>query len=159
MGKFAPILSQIDLIQTQAGASTYAYPSTAIELIDVIFDNKKLYPMTVTELRSVNAHVWRDHKGPPIGYIEDTSDGTIRVVPAPQENGDSFVGKPLDATYPHNNLAVFHVEKRSTSLRWTELYLALLILAREFERESNHQDQALAKFTKQLSDLILSLII
>lgn len=112
--------------------------------------NRQLSSASLVELEG-RSKQWRERTGSPTVYTtEREDDRTFRIFPA------------LDRVYDVNDIGapvILYTEHRTNSLPdILHLPLALLTLAREYERESNHRDTGFADISRALAMHILSLV-
>lgn len=156
-----PWMTNASLVATVAGTSEYVLASTQVKLLAVFFDNKQLARLTVQEA-SVLDPQWRDRSGFPFAYVvEAEPQKTFRLYPNPDTASKAFsfpTGQPLGLDFPAYSVVVFHTETRTNVLPWLELPVALEVLAREFERESNHRDLEFSGLARQLGAILFSMV-
>lgn len=156
-----PWLTQATLISITAGTAIYTPATSVIRILDTYYDDRVLRPATLKEMESINP-AWRDARGTPIAYVnEDETAKDFRLYPNPEVTSKDFIflfGSPFGLDYPEYAVAIVHTETRIDLPAWLEMPTAFEVLAREFMRESNHQDVAFAKMCKQVADLLLSLV-
>lgn len=123
-----------------------------VRVLAVFYQNRQLRHATITELDAWNP-AWRDERGRPVAYTtEEESDRTIRLYPQPTQTmptGDLTTDPPL---------AFLYTEQRTTVPDWLDLPVALLVLARELQRESNHRDLDTATIARALAMDMLKMV-
>ena len=68
-------------------------------------------------------------------------------------------GEPLGRDYPLYNLALIHTEYRADVMPYLEPALTFYVLAREYARESDHVNPAMAALCHEFADLCLEMIL
>lgn len=117
------------------------------KLLALFFNGRQLSEVSRQELSAMSQH-WYDEIGEPIAYTRDDEDNAVvRIYPRPRRldtTGES-VGSLRDS------FAAIYTDVSSAAIP-DELLLpvSLLILHREFERESNHRDTAAAEIWKAI---------
>lgn len=89
---------------------------------------------------------WPDRIGRPVAFTTD-------------QRGDRFLRLfPKNDTFDVNSVVLFYTQSvRTTSIQdFYALPLALLVLAREFERESNHRDMDFSKACRALGTQLMN---
>jgi len=122
-----------------------------------------LSQLTLRELEALNPG-WRNVVGSPIAYTPEAETvKTIEVYPTPFTTSPAIVpvhGLPTGQDYvgtPGNGLSI-HSENRTDATPYLTLPIALKVLAREYTRESGHQDFAFATLAGQLGDMLLEML-
>ena len=161
LGHSTDHLSNLSLVTGVAAQSVYSAPAPAVRVLAVYYGQSELYAETYAGLASAAGQDWRATTGEPVSYTTiDTDDRSVRLFPVPVLPGESFV--PLSglfgAAYPDYNVFFAHTEERTEVPEYLELYLALAILAREFARDSTHQDYAFAGAAKMLASIALAAV-
>lgn len=151
---------EINLIPSVADTAQYAYPSDAVNLLAVFYDDKQLSRATIREMdaHSIN---WRDERGTPDDVVTEFEDAkTFRLAPTPDRASADFIfmGTPLGSEYPEYTCAALYQQKRDDLPAYFDLYMALEILSREFSRESDHRDLRFAQACQQLAALVLRMV-
>jgi len=153
-------LTNATLVQVPA-ANRFTFAGSIIELRAVIWDQTELSKLTLREVESLNPE-WRNEKGAPRAYIlEGETTKTVALYPAPAIPAQAFTGgggEPLGADYPTYSVVLIHTEVRTDVLVYLELPLALLIVEREFIRESDHRDAAFATAAGDFGRALLQLV-
>lgn len=156
-----PWLTQATLISITANTAIYTPATSVIRILGTFYDDRVLISATPREMESISS-TWRDARGTPIAYVnEDEGAKDFRLYPNPEVTSKDFIflfGSPFGLDYPEYAVAIVHTETRTNLPAWLEMPVAFEVLAREFMRESNHQDVAFAKTCKQMADLLLSLV-
>jgi hypothetical protein len=143
------------------GSTSVALPNNLLEIVCIIYDDTVLSPLMLRELEALNPG-WRNVTGNPIAYtLEAETSKTIEVFPTPFTTSPPIVpvhGLPTGEDYVPGNGISIHSESRVDALPYLTLPLALKVLAREYVRESAHQDFAFGTLCDQLGDLLLKLL-
>lgn len=137
----------------------YDAPPPAVRILAVFYDDRELSRESADSLQSLQPD-WRDRIGMPVCYVLDSEgDRRFRFFPRPQESSKDLsfpTGTPFGADFPGYAGAMLYTEARQDVPPWLELPLALLILAREFARESTeHRDLAFADGCGKLAARLL----
>ena len=148
-------------IKFPAGQTTVTLPSTLLNLISVVYDDTVLSELMLRELEALTTG-WRNTSGSPVAFTTETVTAkTIEVFPAPFETSPLIIpvhGLPTGEDYVPGNGISIHSEFRTDPRPILTLPIALLVLAREYARESDHQDFAFASACKALGDLLLGML-
>lgn len=163
------VLAQDDEWLTQATAlsfnentSVVSLPLTLINILDIFYDDQRMSEMSLRDLQNTYGPEWRNMAGKPEAYtLESQTTKTIEICPVPDATSPAIIpihGLPLGWDYAPYNGAVIHTETRNDVPEYLEMPLALRILAREFARESDHMDLALAASAGQLAVLLLEMM-
>lgn len=141
-----------------ADTLTYALPAEAIRLIGVFYDSRWLYRENDEGTQLYDAY-WRTSRGFPVAFTPNTEDvDNIDLVPRPTIAGETVgVATPF-TTFPRHNLTVVYTANLTDVQPWEELATAAEILAREFGRESDHQDQTAAKAWREFAQTLFEVI-
>lgn len=150
------------LVATVAGTNQYTPPSNTVELLHVFYDNRVLYKETHRALEGINPQ-WRDERGTvPTSYvIEDETNEQFRVHPTPTVSSKDFsfvLGEPMGRDFPEYAVCAIHTETRDDLPAFLEMPVALLVLHREFSRESDHKDLKFADTCKVIADMLLRMV-
>lgn len=96
---------------------------------------------------------WRDRVGDPIAYVtEAKNDRLVRFFPKPDR---TIEDKPFND--PQGAPTVIYTERRGVGIPAQLLMpITMLLLAREFERESSHRDQDFSSICQALGDTMLN---
>jgi hypothetical protein len=118
-----------------ANDSTVVLPSDAVALIGVFWDGVWLYEEDLASLETEDKD-WRDVEGTPHSYTqENENDDTFTLFPKPDTQG---------------TITFLYTQRRLNLPAWLEFPMAFDILAREFNRDSDHRDTVQAGAFKQL---------
>lgn len=155
-------LTQASLITLTEGVTTASLPGNAVEILGLYYDNEALTEMNLTDLKYIFGENWRQQKGRPRAYTEEAETRkTVEVCPAPNVPSSAVIpvhGLPLGEDFPTYNGVIINSETRNDVPVHLELPLALLILRREYARESDHQDLAFAESAGALGDMLLEMM-
>lgn len=142
-------------------AAVQSFPANVVNLLGVFYGAHQLEPAKLRELEYVNPQ-WRDELGEPTNYVEDGETvHTFRLYPAPIAPPTTFAfpfGEPFGRGYPDEAVVILHSETRVTLPDYLDLPVALLIVEREFQRESDHQHPVFAKSAGELARMMLMLV-
>ncbi len=135
-----------------------------INLLGIIYDDREIDEIPLRQLEMLDPW-WRDSKGITTSYTEeDVSKKTIALYPTPDRPstplGGTF-GEPLGGDYATYNAIVFYSQAALDPIQppfYLELPTALRIMAREFNRESDHPDPALSALSDQLTMLFKEML-
>lgn len=156
-----PIMMAVSLDSIVSGQGPYDYPAGAIELFDVFFDGKIL-SCERQETLEVLSRTWQSSTGTPIAWVKENEEkAQYRLYPKSTAATGSMSfpnGEPFGVDLPDNALVIIHSEYRQDVLPWMEDWIALEIAAREFSRESDHQDPAIAKALADTGQLLRQMV-
>lgn len=141
---FNEILTGTELVPVKAGNPEYILVEDTMRALEFHANGGRLDPIDITSLQSVFGVGWRTRTGTPLGYTqEEENEKTFRLVPSPTQD---------------DTITVIRTEARTDVPVWLELPIALDVLGREYQRESDHQDVAFAQIARQLSLLLFKLV-
>lgn len=148
-----------EFIAVTEATAVYAFPTAAIRLLAVIFDDHQLRPTLRRALEAYDS-AWRSRKGTPRSWLtQDEDTRTFRLVPVPPQDGQAIgTSTPFIGAFPAENLTVVYTENVTDVLPWDELWVALEVLSREYGRESDHHDPMFATTAYQLAQLIRAMV-
>jgi hypothetical protein len=150
------------LLPVVRGTSEYVMPDAEGRTYAIFYDDILLSKATLRELEAVNAR-WRDKVGRPISWVEqDTPDHTFRITPTPEENSQDFIflfGSPFGHDFPFRAVAAIIGERRDDLPDWLDVPLALSVLGREYERDSDHRDPQFALACRTIGTSLLALVL
>lgn len=148
-------------ITVTEGQATVNLPPNLLNLLQVIYDDTVLSRLELRELANLRFG-WRNVPGQPVGYtIEAEQIKTIEVYPVPTQTSPQIVpvhGLATGLDYVPGNGISIHSEWRQNVLPYLTLPVALACLAREYQRESDHQDFSFAGLCTQLSQLLFKML-
>lgn len=161
LGHNSEHLTNISLVTGVALQAAYEAPAPAVRILSVFYGQRELYAETFKGLGASAGPFWRGVLGDPLSYTTaDTNDLEVRLFPVPVHPGETYI--PLTglfgASYPDYNVFLLHTEERTEVPAYLELYLAMIILSREFARDSPHQDYTFASACAALATLCLSAV-
>ena len=141
--------------------TTVNLPAPLLSLITLIYDDTVLSDLELRELESLNPG-WRNTVGSPIAFTRQAETvKTVEVFPAPFKTSPPIIpvhGLPTGRDYtPGNGIAIYE-ELRADCLEYLILPIALLVLEREYIRESSHQDFAFGVACGQLGAELLKML-
>jgi hypothetical protein len=138
----------------------YAFPSTAIRILAVLYDHRHLRPIMRRGLESYDpAH--RAREGRPAAFTtQDEDQRTLRLIPVPDVDGLAVgaLDPLVDPEFPGNNLTLVYTAAVTDVAPEDELWLALEVLAREFGHESDHYDPQFSKLARQLATMLRAMV-
>lgn len=154
--------TQKTLIDSTPEVATYELPANALKLLYTFYDDRVLHPIKPWELDWFSPN-WRDRRGKPVSAVTMfEQDKQFRLYPVPvdpqDENFAFLLGDPFGNPGRTNSIAVLHTEIRTDVQEWLDLPLALLVLEREYQRESRHKDAVLAQSFGDLGRLFLEVL-
>lgn len=154
-------LSVFTLVPIPLGGGAIELPTQIVSVHSMFYDDEQLGEITLKEAQYLNPN-WRDQPGVPHSYIFDGEQRkTFRLDPFPLVASKPFVfvhGSPLGQDFPAYAVEVAAIESRVDVLFQMELATALLVLEKEFERESDHKDGAFAQAAGQLGRIFLEMV-
>ena len=125
-----------------AGQFSYTLDTSQLSVLAFIYNGTQLGYLPLRELEALD-YGWRLRKGRPRSYTTETETArTLDFYPTPAETGD---------------IVVIGTQGRANVPVQFELPLALLILEREFLRESDHTDVEFAKLCGRMGNDLLTL--
>jgi hypothetical protein len=141
---FREVLTGTETIPVTAGTPEYALADDTIRALEVHLASGRIDPNSIQALQSVLGVNWRNQSGSVLAYTSDEQDDDdIRLVPIPAQN---------------DTLTIIRTETRTNLPVWLELPVALEILHREYQRESDHQDVAFAEHAHLMSVALFTLV-
>ena len=156
-----PILTQGTLISLTMKEREFNVPSQVLDVLGVIWDKRELGKLRLREVEALNPS-WRTAVGTPSSFIEQAETAkTLALYPTPfQASGPNTAphGEPLGQDYPLYSIVLINTETRQNVMYYLELPLALLILEREFIRESDHKDEDFAGVAGAFGRFLLNCI-
>jgi len=143
-----------------AGQRTLTLNPFQLTVDRFIYDNLELGQLALRELESLDPG-WRNRRGTPHSYtIEALPARVLALYPAPLlaslPDLGTF-GEPLGRDFPPYTAVIIGSEYRQAVPIQFELPLALLIMEREFSRESDHTDIEFAAWCKKLGGDLLKM--
>lgn len=145
-------LTGASYVATTQGTSQYSYPTSALRLLGLMHDAKTLQISDIGEAQSYDRQ-WRTTRGEPLAWlVEQESRRTFTLVPVPNYTGSTVgVATPF-TTFPAGNVTAIYTETRTDVHPWEELYVALVVAARELARDSDHTDLQLSEALSKLAE-------
>lgn len=158
------IVTEIALVSVSAADATFTAPTEAAEVLACFYGHRELSIEGKTALEAFYGVQWRALEGPPRAVtLEDEDKRTFRMVPKPTQDSAPYVplhgASPLGRDYPHANVAVLYSKATDDPPYYLKLPIALEVLAREFERESDHRDRAFAGTARMLATRSLAMVL
>lgn len=136
-----------------AGTATYTVSTSLRKLYALCFGGRELSHETLAALDSLGS-TWRDEVGEPLAYIEQLQeDRTLRIYPAP----DRASAGPNSVVTEIDRFLFIGTALMSTIPDYLRLPAALWVLAREYERESDHRDIPFAKLCRAMAEKLFLL--
>lgn len=142
---FIELLTGIENILVADEIPAYKVALDTIRVLEVHSGNVGRLDRTDGQsLRAYFGSDWRHRRGTPIAHTATDQDSdVVRLVPIP-DCGDL--------------LTIIRTELVDCLPKWLELPVALLIISREFQRESGHQDVAFAQIAQELAALFFLMV-
>lgn len=143
-----------------AGDATTDLPPNILSVLAFVWDSTQLGLLELRELEALDPG-WRNRPGSPSSFTIDTINArrlALYPQPALPSGPDlGIFGEPLGRDYPVYSTVFIGAERRADVPPQYELPLALLILQREFSRESDHTDTDFAQLAGQMGAQLLSM--
>jgi hypothetical protein len=154
-------LSTFTLVPLTSAGSSVQMPVQIIKTLAMFYDDEQLGEMTLKQAQYLNDN-WRDQPGVPHSYVFDgETRKNFRLDPYPMVASKPFIfihGSPLGQDFPAYAVAIAAIETRVNVLFQMEIAVALLVLEKEFERESDHKDDAFAQAAGQMGRIFLEMV-
>lgn len=162
-GSYPDVLATVGtaFIATVADQERYSIPtaSAARTPLMIFWDDLQLLQLRKQEAWEYD-QAWRDGPRPQVvGYTFDPEDRTaFSLVPPPSRAGATIgANTPLAVTtWPQENITIIYATSDTAFAGTTyddlKLPIALEVLAREFARDSDHQDLAFTSYCHGLAD-------
>lgn len=146
--------------QTEVNLGTLSY----VNLLGVVYDDREIDEIPLRQLEMLDPY-WRDSRGITTSFTrEDETGKFVALYPTPNITsnplGGTF-GEPLGGDYTTYNAVVFFSIAPLDPLQppyYLELPTAMRVMAKEFNRESDHPDPALCALSDQLSQLFKDML-
>jgi hypothetical protein len=134
-----------ETIAAVAGEAVYTMLNENMEILEMhLASSGRIDAASIKALQSLFGADWRDRKGTPLAYTTDEeTDGDFRLIPEPTAS---------------DTITMLRKESRTDIPTWLELPLALEIVSREFQRESDHQDIVFAELSHQLATILFQFV-
>lgn len=136
-------------------------PPTLLNLLILIYDDQVLSRLGLREMESLRRG-WRNVHGTPVAYtLESETAKTVEVFPTPLTTSPPIIpvhGLPTGLDYQPGNGISIHVENRQNALPILTIPLALMVLSREYVRESDHRDMAFAALCQEAAMMLLKML-
>ncbi len=149
-------LTTAQLANFQAGGTELVLPSDLHVLKGVIYGDAQIDDMTLRQLEHADRR-WRERSGKPRGFTTETETAkTIALYPTPDVDAQPYSGSlpTFGLGYPQFNGAVFYSGYRDPVPIQLELIIVFWILAREYSRESDHQNAEWATFAQNMVEIL-----
>ena len=141
------------------GSTAVNLPDTLLNILTIIHDDTVLSDLTLRELEALSNGNWRAEKGVVVAYTRESETvKTIEVYKTPTQTSPLIVpvhGLPTGEDYNPGNGISIHSEFRQDAMPYLTIPLALLVLAREYYRQSPHIDFAFAGLCEGLGRMLL----
>ncbi len=156
-----PFLFEATLLPVSLDQHTFTLPDFAVNLQSVWYDDRALDAATLQHMQAISPQ-WRDAQNQPCTYVtEQETERTFRLFPRPTHPSKDFIfltGSPFGIDFPSYSVAVLHTTHPSDAPDLLDLMIAHRILAREFSRESQHQDLEYAQRCEILYQLLRQML-
>lgn len=140
---------------------TYTKDDDMNRILEIFFGDTALSVAGIQDLLAFQSN-WREKVGQPFAFTYQSEDaGTFRLYPTPttEAGPNSFItGAPDGEDLPNYAVLTICTTRRENVQDWLDLPIALMILAKEFNRESNHTDKKFAALADQLAQTLLEVI-
>lgn len=156
----SPTCVTVEYVPVTAPQAVFPLPANVINLLALAVDDRELPRATIGELWQYLPS-WQDRVGSPIVWTaEDTlSKRVFQVVPALGSAGQPLGGlTPFDPNPAPGNITLVGSVTVVDVHPEEELWVALEILAREFSRDSDHEDPNTAQLCRSLASLFRTLV-
>ena len=154
-------LTTVGLSSVLARQASVTFPSGAVRLLHLFYDNRQLFRETLAGLRDVGGPRWRDTIGTPIAFIEgDQLDRQFVPYPRPDIASGAATypnSEPLGRDYPVGMFATI-TSDRDHPPTWLDVPCALLMVAHARRLESATQDLEMATVCEELAQLLVGII-
>jgi hypothetical protein len=142
--------------------NSYPLPDWVIQPLQWYYGDTILPEATASELMAFNRD-WVGLVGTPRVIYRDEDFGArrFRLVPKPDRPSaefDFFLGSPFGKNYPRDTVGCIHTLLTQDLPQWLELPVAFFVLAKEFTRESDHQDTAFAAVCATMGQALLEMV-
>lgn len=135
-----PLLVKSAAVTQTSGA--VPQPADAVAVHAAFWNNYQLGELSIREADWL-APDWREATGTPYSFVRESLAGTtLQLVPAPTSGTGNEIYSYTTDTLP----------------TWLQMPVALLVLALEYERESDHQNLPLAGACRSLGMFMLAII-
>lgn len=158
IARFHTTATPITLVEQQTAV---ALPANLLNLLTLIYDDTVLSDLELRELESLNPG-WRNTIGSPVAFTRQAQTvKSVEVFPAPFKTSPPIIpvhGLPTGEDYaPGNGIAIYE-ELRTDCLPYLILPIALLVLEREYVRESPHMDLAFGLACGQIGSMLIKML-
>lgn len=157
-----PYIFEASLLDVDVLQATFQFPETALQVLELWYDNRTLDYMTREELAALSSY-WLSERGEPLAYTDrDMNLRTFQLYPVPELASVPATGLPAGGLFgenmPHGHVAFLASSFQEDVVSWLELPLIYSTLAREYLRESDHQDPAFAQGCLQVARMLLDMV-
>lgn len=147
-----PILTNFNFLQSSAAnPSGVLLSPNAVELVTVFWNDVGRGYIQLGEL-SIQEAAWlypdiRDNVGRPVNFVRQIA------------NQRQLLLLPNPSTHTPADVVALVSETRQTLPQYLHLPVALYILAKEYERESDHTDLELSAACQMLADFLMQIVV
>lgn len=155
-----PFLVELNLLDVTSEQALFTFPEHALQMLACWYDTRILDYISQAQLESVSSY-WQNVKGTPVAYVdENISLEVFKLYPLPDLASEppTSIGSPLGQNYPRGHVAVLSTVFVQDVPLWLELPIALLILAREYARETPHMDLDFSKGCQTLGNVLMNML-
>jgi len=155
-------LTGASFLTTTVGLQQFTLPASAVIALGVFYDDRQLAEDDPRSLELVEPN-WRTSEftgRPAVFVLVDEDQRVFSIAPAPAQDGKTIGGgTPFvpGSPFPTENVMVIYSEIRTDVHDDEELAVALELVARELNRDSDHQDRETAAAAASLADLCFKL--
>lgn len=154
-------LTTIGLSSVTARQSVVTFPTNAVRLLHLFYEDRQLFRETHATLRDIGGPRWRDTIGFPVAFIEgDLLDRQFVPYPRPDiaSGAASYPNnEPLGRDYPVG-MFITITSDRTAPPTWFDVPCALLMLAHTRRMESAIQDLEMAMVCEELAQLLTGIL-
>ena len=144
LGFYEVLTTREDQFLPISANGIYQLSPDTMRVLEVAWNQRRVDRSSEFSIRSAFGANWRSLRGQPVAVtVWEESANTIRFIPQPNSGG---------------TVTLIKTETREDLPYWLELPVALMVLHREFIRESNHQDVDFAKLAFELGKLFMGLV-
>ena len=153
-------LTTASLVAVAARASTVSFPTGAVRLLHLFYEDRQLFRETRPALREVGGDLWHEAVGFPIAYIEEGEADRL-FVPYPRPDIASGAAsypnsEPFGRDYPVGTFIAI-TSDRDDPPTWLDVPCALLMIAHARRFESATQDLEMAMVCEELAQLLVGI--
>lgn len=142
------------LVAAVAGTAEYTVSVTVRKVYAIFYGGRQLSYERQSDLAATSP-TWEDTRGTPIAWTDQLQkDRTFRAFPTPDLPSASTNSLVTET----DRFILLGTLAMSTMPDHLRLPAALWVLAREYERESNHRDMVLAKIARTLAERYFTML-